>query len=862
MMFATLAKGLLRIAGWLSLAYLGFWLALILDRVLVQAFVYRAIGAADIDWMATPFRVSVFAPGVLFNVRLMSVYSATLVLPLILQASLVAWVLRSQLAKPNARPRVTGFLLQFAAMWTVLFLVGDTAVFAARGFGYWGDVLRILMGVRSPDLWVRVGFTMVMAGLLLFAGARCAGQLVTSAQTENQEMLPRRGHWFASALLLFALPLVLILWGTIGFAWRGFGLRILFAFAIPAVFCLLLAFLSRVGKPAAPHLSPQRISQVALSLLLAIGLYNGLARAGEWRTRYAEQRLERLSTAHYEILYDPAAFPREAVERIGAEREQFLSDLSARLAADPEEVRVRLILYPSFVSKRAATRNDRTFTVSGNTIRAVLHGYVKRIDPAADAMALLHSAWGEPGSPVVGGWMARWLANEYRERPLDQTVAQIHSARAPISVADLLKGELGGLLSPLVREPLGASWIGQVHDEFGLAGVRKVYAAGASEPTLEQIAARLGSLPEQIESTWKTKMDNVAGPSVAAAVPRRPLPEDFFFRGVTFSHEGWGSRRGGYDSPEATEQLRHIREIGANAIAVIPYGFMAGVNATAISYLSNSTDETDEELTQALFLARQHGLKVMLKPQIWVGGGGFTGKIRFDDPEQRDRWMRSYREFILHYAQLAEQEGFDLLCIGNELEGMTVLEGEWRRLIADVRRVYRGPITYAANWGTEFETLRFWDALDYAGLNNYYPLVPSDRRDAIAPAARRQEILRGAQALAVKLDAFHRQHRKPILLTEVGYPSVRGAASEPWIETRTRGIDLYEQAESYEAVFAAFAGRPWLRGMFWWKWPSHGRGGGPQDASFTPLGKPAAEVLRAWYTRMAATTGAIPGTSP
>lgn len=241
--------------------------------------------------------------------------------------------------------------------------------------------------------------------------------------------------------------------------------------------------------------------------------------------------------------------------------------------------------------------------------------------------------------------------------------------------------------------------------------------------------------------------------------------------------------------------------------------------------------------------------------------GIFTGAIRYDQPEQCAQWMRAYREFILHYAWLAELEGFDLLSIGNELEGMTVHEEDWRRLIADVRRVYPGPITYAANWGHEFETLRFWDALDYAGLNNYYPLASPTARDADG-ASRRREIFHGAQKVASRMDAFYRQWKRPILLTEVGYPSVRGGAAEPWIEDGRRGVDLEEQAQSYEAVFQAFANRPWLRGMFWWKWPSHGRGGGPTDPSFTPLGKPAADVLRAWYTRMANGGGQPAGNGP
>jgi hypothetical protein len=245
----------------------------------------------------------------------------------------------------------------------------------------------------------------------------------------------------------------------------------------------------------------------------------------------------------------------------------------------------------------------------------------------------------------------------------------------------------------------------------------------------------------------------------------------------------------------------------------------------------------------------------MLKPHVWVGGGAFTGNIRFDDPAHRAAWLASYRRMALHYARVAELEGFDLYCLGNELGGLTVHEEEWRDLIAAVRRVFRGPLTYAANWGEEFETLRFWDALDFIGLNNYYPLADE-------PGERVEALTARADVLAEKIATVQRRWQRPVIFTEVGFPSVLGGAVRTWTRTRTQVVSLEEQAAGYEATLRAFSGRPWLRGMFWWNWPSNGLGGGPQDSSFTPLGKPAAEVLRVWYTHMQAQQAVKEPSSP
>ena len=78
-----------------------------------------------------------------------------------------------------------------------------------------------------------------------------------------------------------------------------------------------------------------------------------------------------------------------------------------------------------------------------------------------------------------------------------------------------------------------------------------------------------------------------------------------------------------------------------------------------------------------------------------------------------------------HHAELAARIQADIFCVGTELSKLSVYDAEWRRIIRDVRKIYKGPLTYAAVQGPEFENLRFWDALDYIGLNNYYPL-PDD----------------------------------------------------------------------------------------------------------------------------------------
>jgi hypothetical protein len=307
-----------------------------------------------------------------------------------------------------------------------------------------------------------------------------------------------------------------------------------------------------------------------------------------------------------------------------------------------------------------------------------------------------------------------------------------------------------------------------------------------------------------------------------------------FQRGMTLAHEGFRTNEG-YGSEAAFEQLARLKELGVNSVTLVPYGFTRAPEETTVSW--RGTDETDDRVSRTIREARRLGLATVLKPQLW-SRGRWTGDIAFTDGAAFRLWMASYRQFILHYARLAEMERADLLVVGTELGGVTLpAEAEWRALIREVRKAYSGPLTYAANWGREFETLGFWDELDFLGVNFYYPLAaPGEQPRAGSPRLKELERI---------LEGMSRKHRRPVLFTEVGYAASAAAAVEPWKEENAP-LDPAMQARCYEVVFQSFYGKRWLAGLHWWKWPSPGRGSA-DDPTFSPLGKPALGVLERWY---------------
>jgi hypothetical protein len=324
-----------------------------------------------------------------------------------------------------------------------------------------------------------------------------------------------------------------------------------------------------------------------------------------------------------------------------------------------------------------------------------------------------------------------------------------------------------------------------------------------------------------------------AGPAPAAAAADRQ-------RGVCFV-AGPEVRAGAFDELAAR---------GVTWISQTPFGWQRGLDSPQIEIVTDGRiywGERDSGLVATARLARARGIRTLLKPHLWVMGGGpggghaWCGDIAMRSEADWQRWFARYQEFIVHYARLAEAAGIEALCVGTELQGTTQREADWRRVIAAVRRVYRGRLVYAANWSGEFERVRFWDALDWIGVQAYFPLSNASESSV-------DELVAAWRPHVAQLEAVARRTGRPIVLTEIGYKASDFATKEPWTWTTADRPNPDEQARAYEAAFRALWNRPWLAGMYWWKWfpdghpEAHGR-----DRFFTPQEKPAAGVLAKWY---------------
>jgi hypothetical protein len=288
--------------------------------------------------------------------------------------------------------------------------------------------------------------------------------------------------------------------------------------------------------------------------------------------------------------------------------------------------------------------------------------------------------------------------------------------------------------------------------------------------------------------------------------------------------------------------LDEIRALGADHVELVVAWYQKGVASTGI-YSHPRFTAPDEAVRRAIRDARAAGLKVLLFPIVRLESPAspkeWRGTLR---PSDRAAWFESYRARLIALARLGEKEGATGLSVGSEL---STLDGpdahaEWARTIRAVRRVFSGALTYSGNWD-HFRQVALYDLVDQIGLCAYWPLAPAGAIDSSV-----DDLVRAWRDLRVSLERFARARHRPLIFTEVGYLSQRGAAAWPYDEGATQPVDLEEQRRAYEAFRRVWQTAPagLVAGIYFWNWYGWG---GATSRGYTPRGKPAAEEIRKLY---------------
>ena len=302
----------------------------------------------------------------------------------------------------------------------------------------------------------------------------------------------------------------------------------------------------------------------------------------------------------------------------------------------------------------------------------------------------------------------------------------------------------------------------------------------------------------------------------------------------------------GYDEALVTYNLYRLADIGVDSLCILATWFTDTLEDPTLEpwHLDRPgfPDEgffyptlRDEQIGFIVNVAHSLGMSVMLKlsayPLDWSSRGGDAPGHEAFHPAHDDwgQLFASYGVFLDHYAALSEELGIEILCIGCELESMTIPgrgvpdpDRRWRALITSARKLYSGALTYSTAFGGLFpqalgtssqEAITFWDALDYIGIEFYAGL--STEKD---PAY--DTILANTRWMFKTFyEPLARTYNRPILIPEAAFASFDGAnvSGEP---SRTpydmKVPDYEEQADCHRALLQVVDESEYVSGIYWW----------------------------------------------
>lgn len=301
--------------------------------------------------------------------------------------------------------------------------------------------------------------------------------------------------------------------------------------------------------------------------------------------------------------------------------------------------------------------------------------------------------------------------------------------------------------------------------------------------------------------------------------------------------------------------IDEIADLGCTALQIVTPVYQENGAATTIARpIGSGRSATTEDITALLERARQRGLRTALMPIVLFEqprGNEWRGKIAV---ENWDAWWTSYEAVMDEFLTLAREHDVDLFYVGSELISTEAQEQRWRAWSAHCRERFDGLLSYSTNWD-HYHWPAHWDALDVIAINGYWNVLsltdtehPDD--DAIAKRWR---------AIRESVLAYAERQRRPVLISELGYPSLPWAMRDPWnyIADASQSVDHAAQAKGYASFLAAWEdllrsdAQPdasGFAGVMFYHWDPYHHGG-ERDSGYGIRGKPAEGFVRGWLTQ-------------
>jgi hypothetical protein len=329
-----------------------------------------------------------------------------------------------------------------------------------------------------------------------------------------------------------------------------------------------------------------------------------------------------------------------------------------------------------------------------------------------------------------------------------------------------------------------------------------------------------------------------------------------FFQGFNY---GFLQKADYFASPAADRDVAAMADLGTTWVALCVSLFQDTLWSTRL-YRDFVYTPADDDLARIIEKFHARGIKVLLKTtvetqdggtraNITFAGTGLPGVIQGKGVDYWQPWFESYACLADFYARLAQRTGCEAYSIACEISGTEKQTEHWKRVIASARSLYQGHLTYNMLCGPNMfdPAVQAWLKLcDSIGMSYYHP-VPTPEHPSVA------EVAAAHRGYAPEFANFAREMGLPVYFIETGCRSVVGAAANPSGYRNAGDFDGEVQANYYDGMLQAYWDEPWWAGYFGWKWdeaqhrPHYHPPSG--ETGFTVAGKPAAEVLKRWFSR-------------
>lgn len=212
--------------------------------------------------------------------------------------------------------------------------------------------------------------------------------------------------------------------------------------------------------------------------------------------------------------------------------------------------------------------------------------------------------------------------------------------------------------------------------------------------------------------------------------------------------------------------LNIVNKTGVNSIALTINTYQPDIND------NNPFTRTPINLVEVesyIQFLKQNNLRIMFKHHVEVDTEEYQWRALIN-PTNVNVWFENYKNGVIEYAKLCEKYKVEAFSVGSEYRYLTENYGDkWIEVIKEVRKVYKGLLTYGANLNNderdEVHNIKFWNYLDFIGLDFYvYPIesgTVDDYKKAFYHTSNHKNV-------NVMLDTISNKYNKPLVFCEYG----------------------------------------------------------------------------------------------